>query len=555
MSSNSGLASGGEYALSVLTAAQAQAVDRIAINEIAIPGYELMKRAGVSASKLVAHLWPRIDQVVIVCGSGNNGGDGFVLAKCLKERGLGVQVFLISELARVKGDARLALDDAENQGVSIKALSQSGDKEALYLALQKSLEGATLIVDAILGTGTIGTVRKDTIKYINLLNCAGKPILSLDIPSGMCADTGCNLGEVIEAKVTLTFIALKRGLITGNSVDHVGELYTDDLQIPDLAFERMFSETLKSISEPMAVSGSANDGEFKLELISYQNRKSILKPRKKVSHKGSYGHVLLVGGGKGMGGAIVLAAEAALRSGAGLVSVATHPDNAAMVTSCRPEIMCKGIEHPSDLDALIQQASVLVLGPGLGTDHWAEVIFKYLILGNAKKILSDIPKVVDADGLNLISNFYQSSTKLQSALQDDLWVLSPHPGEAARLLGITTAEINRDRYRCIQTLQQRFGGIVVLKGVGSLVANDKEISVCVNGNPGMASGGMGDTLSGILAGLLAQRLALGLSCKQVADLAVVIHSFAADLAASEIGERGLIASDLMTMITRLVNPE
>ena len=261
--------------------------------------------------------------------------------------------------------------------------------------------------------------------------------------------------------------------------------------------------------------------------------RSCLPLRVRASHKGDYGHVLVVGGDHGMAGAVRLAGEAAARTGSGLVSIATRRAHAASITAARPELMCHGVESAHDLRLLLQRASVVAIGPGLGQSAWACGML-------AAVLQTRLPLVVDADALNLLA---------QEPMQCDHWVLTPHPGEAARLLGITAQQIQADRLHAVQALQQRYGGVCVLKGAGSLVCASDAMTLCEAGNPGMASGGMGDVLTGIIAGLLAQ----GLSLVDAANAGVYIHATAGDRAAQE-GERGLLASDLLPQLRRLVNP-
>lgn len=261
---------------------------------------------------------------------------------------------------------------------------------------------------------------------------------------------------------------------------------------------------------------------------------ALLPRRPRSSHKGDYGHVLVVGGDYGMAGAVRLAGEAAVRTGSGRVSIATRPDHAAVIAAARPELMCHGVAGPRDLRLLLQRASIVAIGPGLGQSAWARDLL-------AAVLQTSLPLVVDADALNLLA---------QEPVSRHQWVLTPHPGEAARLLAVTPEQIQGDRIRAVTALQQRYGGVSVLKGMGSLVCTPSSISVCDAGNPGMASGGMGDVLTGIIAGLSAQ----GLSLDNAACVGVYIHARAGDRAAQE-GERGLLASDLMPYLRTLLNPD
>lgn len=270
--------------------------------------------------------------------------------------------------------------------------------------------------------------------------------------------------------------------------------------------------------------------------LDWEQIKLLLPQRRRDANKGDYGHVLVAGGDYGMGGAVRMAAEAALRVGAGLVSVATRPEHVPIVNSCRPEIMCHQINTPEDLDPLIARATVLVIGPGLGKREWSRNLFN-------KLLQTSLPKIIDADGLNLLA---------ETSYHSEEWILTPHPGEASRLLKCTVAEIQEDRPAAATRLQKQYGGVIVLKGAGTLIqGSEPEPTLCAAGNPGMASGGMGDVLSGVIGGLVAQKLPL----LAAAQSGVLIHSLAADMAASNGGERGLLACDLLPYLRSLVNPD
>lgn len=269
--------------------------------------------------------------------------------------------------------------------------------------------------------------------------------------------------------------------------------------------------------------------------INFDALKTLLPARPRDAHKGLFGHVLIVGGNFGMAGAVRLAGEAALRTGAGLVSVATQPEHVTVVASECPEIMAHGVENSNDLKPLLLKATVIVIGPGLGQTDWSKQLFETVFA-------SPQPKVIDADGLNLLA---------QHPKKFEQWVLTPHPGEAGRLLNCEAKQIQADRISAIRELQATYGGVVVLKGAGSLICASNSLSICQSGNPGMASGGMGDVLSGVIGALLAQNFNL----QQAAELGVCLHACAGDMAAQQMGERGLIASDLMSYLHLLVNPD
>ncbi len=462
--------------------------------------WELMQRAGHAALSLMRKQWPDAKQVTVVCGKGNNAGDGFVVAHEAYLRGLSVSVLTLADHEDYQGLAKLALEACLSLGIDITSFEPnvplSGD----------------VIVDAVLGTGLSGDVTGVFATAIDAINAAGAPVLSLDTPSGLDADTGATHGCVVHATQTITFIALKPGLVTYKGVAHAGDVSIADLSVPPELFPELSSSAYLMGDESL----------------------KVLPKRKQDSHKGDFGHVLVVGGDYGMGGAVRMAAEAALRVGAGLVSVATRPEHVSVVSGVRPEIMCHQVNVVKDLKPLLEKASVVILGPGLGKSDWASSLLK-LVLAAQK------PLVLDADGLNLLS---------QRPSKHDNWILTPHPGEAARLLDTSVELLQADRYAAAKSVIEKFGGVCVLKGAGTIVQTSDELPcVCRAGNPGMATAGMGDVLSGVIGGLLAQ----GLSLSEAAKNGVVLHAKAADLAAHSGGERGLLATDLMGYLRGLVN--
>lgn len=467
-----------------------------------IDEYQLMSRAGQAAFKTLLAHWPEAKAITVCCGKGNNGGDGLVLARLAHEDGFKVKVYLAEPLEAYKGAAAQAAKAAVKAGVKSERFQQ------------QSHFHADVIVDALLGSGLTGDVKEPYSHFIQAINISNAPILSLDVPSGIDVDTGEVQNAAVKAHVTMTFIGLKQGLFTNKAPVYCGEIECDDLALPEELFKKI---------KPNA------------ELLDWECVRPMLPIRDRDAHKGSYGHVLVIGGDYGMGGAVRMAAEAAARVGAGLVSVATRPEHVPIVSGSRPELMCHQVSEAKDLDLLIEKASVIVIGPGLGKTEWAQNLLD-------RVLKSDLPKVLDADSLNLLS---------QSPRQMKNWILTPHPGEASRLLGINCPKIQEDRFESIKELQKKYDGIVVLKGVGTLVKGEPEtIRVCPAGNPGMATGGMGDILSGVIGGLIAQKLSL----INAAEAGVFIHSMAADRAAKEGGERGLLATDLLPYLRNLVNP-
>lgn len=480
-------------------AAQVRELDRLAIDLGGITGNALMERAGEAAYDLLRRRWPEARRVAIVCGVGNNGGDGFVMARLVRAAGLEVALYQVGEAARLRG---AALDAARQAGLTAQPLTVG------------ALRHCDVVVDALLGTGLRGEVRDEWRGAILAINDSGRPVLAVDLPSGLDADSGAPLGCAVRASATITFIGLKPGLLTGAGPACCGELYFADLDVPVQVYQRV----------PAAAR--------RLELTQFA---TCLAPRPRDTHKGDCGHVLVIGGDHGYAGAARLAAEAAARTGAGLVSVATRAAHATSITAARPELMCHGVETAAQLEPLLRRATVVVIGPGLGQAAWGQQML-------ATVLQARHPLVVDADALNLLA--------LEPLHRKD-WVLTPHPGEAGRLLGETVAQVQQDRFAAAAGLQASFGGVVVLKGPGTLVLGDDGMAgICAGGNPGMASGGMGDVLSGIIGGLIAQGLAL----REAAGAAVCLHAAAADAAAHADGERGLLASDLFSHLRRLANP-
>jgi ADP-dependent NAD(P)H-hydrate dehydratase / NAD(P)H-hydrate epimerase len=476
---------------------QVRAMDRFAIDTLGIPGIDLMQRAGEAAFRILRAHWSGAQRVAVVCGAGNNGGDGYVVAHLAKEAGLDVRIFSLVPVERLRGDALTVCRSWQAAGGAIQEYGGEGFEEF------------DLVVDALLGTGLDRPVSGRYGTAIEAVNRFHGPALALDIPSGLHADTGSRLGCAVEADHTVTFIGLKQGLFTGDGPECCGTISFSSLGVPP---------EVQSSQQPSALLSTRPD--------------SVFAPRRRSAHKGHFGHVLVIGGDAGFSGAARLAAEAAARVGAGLVSVATRAAHAALINLTRPEIMSRGIETAKELDALRRRASVVAVGPGLGQSPWAIELFK-------AACECDLPMVVDADALNLLAN--------NPAFRAN-WVLTPHPGEAARLLQTSAAEIQRDRFAAVRALQERYGGVCVLKGAGSLTFDSTVTTVNTTGNPGMASGGMGDVLSGVAAGLIAQ----GLDPADAARAAVALHGAAADRAAID-GERGMLAGDLMQHLRALVN--
>lgn len=483
------------------TAEQTRALDRCAIERHGIAGITLMARAAATAFRHLLEAWPEPQSLCVLCGTGNNGGDGFLIADLAHKRGIPVRVVQLGDAAKISGDAKLAREQALAHGVAMEPYTGQP-------------LGDGVLVDAMLGTGLGGDVRGAYAEAIAQVNKSGAPVLAVDIPSGLCSDTGRVLGVAVQADLTVTFIGLKRGLFSLQGAQYTGAVQFSDLGVPPEVYREVASNCSRLELEPLL---------------------ETLPPRPATAHKGLYGTVLVIGGDYGMAGAAAMAAEAALRCGAGLVRVATRPQHVAAIVARTPEAMAMGVESDDDFAPLLASADVLVIGPGLGQSDWAKFLLRTALASNKAA-------VVDADALNLLA-----AGDLGAAVRRDNWLLTPHPGEASRLLQSSSASVQADRFAAVAQLQQRYGGTVVLKGNGTLVADGSETLLCDYGNPGMASGGMGDVLSGVLGALLAQHL----RASEAAALGVCLHGAAADRAAAD-GQTGLLATDLMPWLRRLL---
>lgn len=484
------------------SSAAAREIDRLATAALGGDGYVLMQRAGQAAWRVLAQRWPQAQRLVVACGSGNNGGDGYVLARLAMQSGRRVRV-----VHPRGGGPRTPLA----QRACAEYLGAGGRIELFPAALEE----ADLLVDALFGIGLTQAPREAIAALIDAMDAAPAPVFSLDVPSGIDADRGSAPGVAVHAQCTLQFIVGHSGLRTGVALEHGGELLLDPLDIDVALFP-----------------GCAPQAG----LLDADALRAWLPPRRHDTHKGESGRVLCVGGDHGGGGAIVLCAEAALRCGAGLVRVATRANHLAALLARRPEAMARAVESDADLAALLdrpEHAQVVACGPGLGIGDWGARLY-LRVLGCGR------PLVLDADALNLLA--------ASPCLPGDA-ILTPHPGEAARLLGSDIASVQQDRFAAAAALVERYRCTVVLKGAGTLVAAPgRTPCVVAAGNPGMAVGGMGDLLAGVIAALIAQ----GLEPFDAAVLGALAHAAAGDLAAAE-GERGLLPSDLLPLIRQVLN--
>ena len=493
------------YSHRLYSAQQSRKLDQLAIkgdaDDAGIASYTLMQRAANAVSEFYQLKFPQVHSILILTGAGNNAGDGYLVAKQALEQGRDVSVYSLIDPDNLKGDAKQAYSDW---------LGEGGE---FVQDLADALHNADLIIDAILGTGLqreLDSAWSDVVESVNELDT---PVIAVDIPTGLDADTGTVLGNAIIADYSVCFISLKKGLFTGQARDYCGEIIFNDLQVPASIYSH-FNEDA--------------------HLLSDEELSSHLKQRTACTHKGQTGHLLIVGGDRGMCGAVILAAQSALRSGVGRVSVITRHEHVAAVLAVQPEIMVYGIHEPVIPDELLQRVNVIAIGPGLGRDEWGKKLFEQVLY-------QDHYKLLDADALYHLPDH---AADLSDA------VITPHPGEAAKLLATDVKSIERDRFQSIERLYDEYNAIVVLKGAGSLIYDGQgPIDICPFGNPGMATAGMGDVLSGIIAALMAQ----GYDKDEAARMGVCIHSQAADAAAADAGQIGLLASDLLPYIRQLIN--
>ena len=508
-------------------------LDRLAIEEAGIPGIDLMERAGAEAFRVLRERWPAARRVSVVAGPGNNGGDGFVVARLARSEGLSVSVDLVGDAARLAGDAATAyrrMLDAASGGNAIRS-GAAGDAATAHRCMLDAASGgnaarrgtpgpaddADVIVDALFGTGLARDVSGPAAEAVRAMNDSPAPVLSLDVPSGIHADTGRVLGRAVRAAATVCFIGLKQGLFTREGRECAGGIAYRDLGVPPWVLERV---------------------EASARRMAYEDCAGMLGPRRGDAHKGRFGHVLVVGGDHGFAGAARLAGEAAGRTGAGLVSVATRPGHVAAMVAARPEMMVHGVESPGDLDALLDRATVVAVGPGLGRGGWGASLLE-------RVVTTDCALVVDADALNLLS---EGAAPWPGAGTRAV-VCTPHPGEAGRVLGEPARVLESDRFSAARALAGAHPGTWLLKGAGTIVAEAGAVPrVCEGGNPGMASGGMGDVLTGVVAALLAQ----GLDGFDAASAGACVHAAAGDVAARA-GGRGMLASDVIAALRPLVD--
>lgn len=474
--------------------------EKEAADSLGITLYELMQRAGETAFNVARTAYPESSHWLILCGHGNNGGDGYVVARLAVAAGIHVTLLALESDKPLPEEASAAREAWLNAGGVIHATDIVWPEEI------------DVIIDGLLGTGLRSAPRDPVATLIARANAHSAPVVALDIPSGLMAQTGTTPGTVIQAAHTVAFIALKPGLLTGKARDVTGTLHHNALGL-----------------ESWLAGQETHVSRVDASLLA-----QWLPPRRPTSHKGDHGRLVIIGGDHGTAGAIRMTGEAALRCGAGLVRVLTRIENSAPIITARPELMVHELT-PQSLEESLEWADVVVIGPGLGQQAWGKQALQKV--ENFRK-----PMLWDADALNLLAI---NPDKRHNR------ILTPHPGEAARLLNCSVAEIESDRLLSARRLVKRYGGVAVLKGAGTVVASDEALGIVDAGNAGMASGGMGDVLSGIIGALLGQKLPL----YDAACAGCVAHGVAADKLAARYGTRGMLATDLFCTLRRVVNPD
>jgi len=506
--------------MKVVSALQMKNLDRRAIEEFGIPGIVLMENAGRATIEAIDKYFPVMSmrKIIIIAGSGNNGGDGFVIGRHLINRGVDVETFLLGHKTKVKGDAKVNLDLYQKLG-PVQELHHQED----FMKFQNHIDQAGLIIDALLGTGAnsevIGVLR-DSIEYINSLPT---PVVSIDIPSGVDASTGKILGAALYADLTVTFGLPKIGLLIHPGIDRVGILEVADISIPSYLVQ---------------------EENIQVELLEGQELFALLRQRDRNTHKGNYGHALIIAGSVGKTGAAALSSEAALKMGAGLITlgipVSLNPIMEVKLTEVMTEPLAEtdsqtiGKESLPRIKKLIEDKKVLALGPGIST-HPETIAVVHHIIRNSR-----IPLVIDADGINALGEKSSVLLKAQCPI-----VLTPHPGEMARLTGISIKEVQDDRIGVAKKFAHEYGVVLVLKGARTIIAEPMgNIYINSTGNPGMATGGTGDVLTGMIAGLVAQ----GYTISEASRIGVFLHGYIADRITAQTGEVGLAATDIISRI-------
>jgi len=495
-----------------------QEIDKRAIEEFGMPGLELMESAGQSCVDAIISGFGPAGSAVIVAGSGNNGGDGYVIARLLRQAGWRVSVYVLAERSRISGDAATNLERLPLDSVAFCPLE--GQLAGRY---RDEIARAEVIVDAMLGTGLRSDVSGVYREAVGIINASGRPVLAVDIPSGIHGTTGRVLGEAVRATLTVTFACAKLGQVLFPGAEYTGRLVVADIGIPPQVME--------------AASG--------YDLLNEESIRPLLRRRDRQAHKGHFGHCLVIAGSTGKTGAAALSANSAVRAGSGLVTLAVAESLHNILETKTTEVMTVPLPdsnsgHVSSsaypaIERLLPGMDALALGPGLGRHPGTTALVQTIVESVA------LPMVIDADGLNALADDISILRRKKSATT----ILTPHPGEMARLLGASVPDVEADRILVAREFARNFGVYLVLKGSRTIIASPTgTAAVNGSGNPGMASGGMGDVLTGIIVSLLGQRYPAWDACR----LGVFIHGYAADMVAEEKGEIGISATDVQEKI-------
>ena len=508
----------------LVTATQMQQLDQRAIKEFRIPGLILMENAGRGIFELICgNFAARLYHgVTILVGPGNNGGDGFVIARHLNQKGVKVKLLILAPGEKYRGDALTNYNIVKKLGLPV---TECLDSESLS-GMSEPIEKSGLIVDAIFGTGLVRDVTGRFAQCIEMANASPAPIVAVDIPSGLSTDTGRPLGTAIRADLTATMALAKQGLVLHPGTEYVGELHIVEIGIPDTAVA---------------------EADIKTELFDEKAFRAILRPRPSTGHKGTFGHLLVLAGSRGKTGAAALVAHGALRSGTGLVTVGCPSDIQPVLAQKLTEAMTEDLPETKSgtisqkalpiIDVLLEKKRALAVGPGLGLNQETQDIVRRLLE------TVPIPVVADADALTALGTDHSPVAKAGKPR-----ILTPHPGEMAHLLGCTIAEVQHDRIGAALSLAHSSKAVVVLKGAGTVIAApDGRVALNPTGNSGMGAGGMGDVLTGIIGGFLAQ----GYDAWDAARISVFAHGRAADQLAKLKGDCGYLASEVADWMTRL----
>ena len=482
-------------------------IDQAAIKQLKNGAIKLMNRAGTAAFEELIEAFGQPSLITVFCGSGNNAGDGYILAGRAAQRSIPVRVVELGDASHFSAQTQQAREFAEQNKVEFSAFSDS-------MVLEQGI-----IVDSLLGTGTKGVLKETYSQAVDKINHAGLPVLAMDIATGLDADTGAVSDRAVKADITVTFVGAKPGLFTARGPAISGEVIYHSLDIADEIYDNF---------SPRA------------QLMDVHDLLECLPQFEGDEYKNQRGHCMIIGGDHGYGGAASLAAEASLKVGSGLTSVATQPEHISAILARCPEIMACGVISGQQLEPLLEKPSVLVVGPGLGRSPWSEQLLQ-------KAVATGLPMVLDADALNILAD---GRVVRQDKAQQ--WVLTPHVGEAARLLGVSVGDIQADRFSAVAKIKEKYNAVVLLKGPGTLISSeDSMFKLCPYGNPAMATAGMGDILSGLIGGLMAQ----GIEKQQATELGCCLHSAAADELVSASGYLGVTASDILPWIKKLLNQD